>query len=96
MPNRPVTVAISAYFRRIPCWKLRWYRTKPKSMEFDKHQLVFIRRDLDMTKTGGPLIPKNSLATVLVRRRDGRLWVNVHNFGRRHLMPEDVSGFSVN
>jgi hypothetical protein len=49
-----------------------------------------------MTKTGGPLIPKNSLATVLVRRRDGRLWVNVHNFGRRHLMPEDVSGFSVN
>lgn len=40
--------------------------------------------DVDMTSSGGPLIPKGAQGQVLVRRRDGRIWVNVFNFGQRH------------
>ena len=33
-------------------------------MKFDKHQQVFLRRKLDLRKTGGPLLPKGSPMTI--------------------------------
>jgi hypothetical protein len=41
--------------------------------------------DMNLTSTGGPLIPKGTQGQVLIRRRDGRFWVNIFQFGRRHL-----------
>jgi hypothetical protein len=60
-------------------------------MNFHKYQLVFVAKKMDLRKTGGPFIPKNTLATVLVRRRDGRVWVDIHEFGQRHVYAKDLS-----
>lgn len=65
-------------------------------MKFDKYQTAFLKRTLDMRKTGGPLIPKGTQVFVLIRRKDGRLWCNIPDFGKRHLMPEDLSGYTQN
>ena len=64
-------------------------------MKFDKHQQVFLRRKLDLRKTGGPLLPKGSPMTIQVRRRTGELWVRFLNIDyHTQVMPEDVSGFT--
>jgi len=62
---------------------------------FSKNQTVFLVEELDMTATGGPKIPANTLATVLIRRCDGRLWVDILGFGKRHLYPNNVAAFKV-
>lgn len=64
-------------------------------VDFDKHQCVFLKRTLDMRNTGGPLIPKGEAMTINIRRRDGRLWVKFHNFDSRHVLPSDVSNFTL-
>jgi hypothetical protein len=59
--------------------------------KFKKGQKAFVARTIDLRKTGGPLIPEFALATVLIRRRDGRLWVDLKdNGGQRHLYPQDL------
>lgn len=64
---------------------------------FDKHQCVFLKRQIDSRNTGGPLLPKGSAMTINVRRRDGRLWVQFHEPKgyRTHVLPSDVSNFTV-
>jgi len=64
-------------------------------MKFDKHQVVFLRRQMDMRKTGGPCIPKGEPMTIQVRRRTGELWVKFHNFDHRLVNPSDVSPFTI-
>ena len=65
-------------------------------MKFDKHQVVFLRNELDLRKSGGTLIPKGEAMTIQIRRRDGSLWVKFHNFDHRHVNANDVSNFTVN
>jgi hypothetical protein len=50
-------------------------------------------RDLDLTKTVGPFIHKGTLAVVLIRRLDCRLWVDFQGLGMRHVYPEDVRAY---
>ena len=60
-------------------------------MNIKKNQYVFMSRTIDCRRTGGPLIPEFSVAKVLIRRRDGRLWVDLEdNGGRRHVYRKDV------
>jgi hypothetical protein len=64
-------------------------------MVIKKNQTVWVARTLDLRSTGGPLIPEFAMAKVLIRRRDGRLWVDfgIHNNeydGKRHLHRKDV------
>lgn len=101
----PVTVVPRAFLNGLGNWGLtenEYHRAKGLARfivtveTFDKHQTVFFREDMDLRATGGPLIAKNTLACVLVRRRDGRLWVNVHGFGQRHVYPENLAGCSQN
>lgn len=60
-------------------------------MNIKKGQYVYVARTIDCRKTGGPLIPEFALAKVLIRRRDGRLWVDLGEYGgKRHLSRKDI------
>ena len=60
-------------------------------MKFAKNGLYATARKIDMSKTGGPIIPKGICVRVLIRRRDGRLWVDPGIvFGKRHLYQHDL------
>lgn len=67
---------------------------------FKKNQILYTARKLDLSSTGGPIIPLGAKVTVLRVRRDGRLWVDIRNFGQRHLelwdtciyLPLDIRG----
>ena len=58
--------------------------------KFTKNGLCMTNKDLDMRKTGGPFIPAGTIVMVLIRRRDGRLWIDSKQFGKRHLYPKDL------
>jgi hypothetical protein len=66
--------------------------------KFKKNQKALTRVELDLRKTGGPLIPKGTPVTVEIVRRGinaGYLWVDVQEFGHRHLGPEHLIAYSV-
>ena len=59
-------------------------------MKIAKNQVLKTALRIDMRGTGGPNIPKGTPVTVKIRRHDGRLWVDVHGYGQRHLHPTDL------
>ena len=61
-----------------------------------KNQMVFVSRKIDMTKTGGPIIPEFAHAKVLKRHRDNTVWLEFQDqkiadeCGRRRLLVSDL------
>lgn len=66
-------------------------RKKAPNMRRRRKSNMFIARNLDMRSTGGPLILKGTPATIIKRRKTGEIWVNIHGFGHRNLMPSDLT-----
>lgn len=58
---------------------------------FKKNQSVYTMRAIDMRATGGPLMPNGTCVHILTVRRDGRLWVDCGQYGKRHLLSKDVA-----
>ncbi len=61
--------------------------------KFKNGQEVFMAHDLDLRRTGGPLIPKNTKVTILKHRKGTPVayWVEVHGFGQRELHHVNLS-----
>jgi len=55
-----------------------------------KNRRFKLKNKLDMRGTGGPLLPKGTLGTVLIVRKTGELWVKLDRFDTRHLLPTDI------
>ncbi len=47
-----------------------------------------ISKNIDCTSTGGPYIPQGTPVTVERVRRTGELWVDIEDFGHRHIGTE--------
>lgn len=62
----------------------------PMPFESLKNRRFKVKRKLDMRRTGGPLLPKGTLGTVLIVRATGELWVKLDKFDTRHLLPTDI------
>lgn len=64
--------------------------------KFKKGQTVRTVKDMNLTKTGGPFIPKGSVGEVLMVHRDGRIGVDLPLAGgKRHLYPEDIEEINI-
>lgn len=60
-------------------------------MKFKKGQTVRTAQDLDLTKLGGPFIPKGSVGKILIVHRDSWMIVDLPLAGgKRCLLPEDI------
>lgn len=66
------------------------------AMRIKKGMKVFVNRKIDMTSTGGPVIPEFAHATVLKTCLDGTAWVEFSDSttrkecGRRKLSIDDL------
>ncbi len=50
-----------------------------------KNTKFYFIKSLDMTNTGGPYIPQGTKGRVLIKRRDGRIFVDIEGFGKSQL-----------
>lgn len=61
---------------------------------FKKNQIAYTKRKIDMSATGGPVIPPGATVDILRVRRDKKhVWVDVINYGQRNLPIDDLTPY---
>jgi len=59
-----------------------------------KNSVIELVRDIDCSKTGGPIMRKGTKGVVNLKKRDGTIWIQLEGFGTRHLNLADVREFT--